>query len=168
MGVKLAVGCVLALTVGCVALTAVPHHAAAHRDGQRHRASAASAYLADAPSALDGSATLAESTRPGATALIGAAARRTGATPHISPTARAAAVRRAADRHAQGEFGLEQPASATAPAGSSAQSAPATARAASVQQASAAPAESTSEAAAAPASAPSGAPSRAEREFGPE
>ena len=91
------------------------------------------------------------------------------AVPRISPAARAAAVRRAAARHAQREFGLERPAATTATASSSPPPAPATARAASVQRAGAtSAAESTSESAAAPTSTPSGPPSRAEREFGPE
>jgi DNA-directed RNA polymerase specialized sigma24 family protein len=163
VGAKLAVGCVLALTVGCVALTAGPHHAgASHREGPRHKAPPASAYLADAPSALAGPASL------GGPTLTGVAAKRSSATatPRISPAARAADVRRAAARHAQREFGLEQPA-ATASASSPAP-APATARAASVQQAGAGAAESPSGSAATPASTPNGPPSRAEREFGPE
>ncbi|HEV3321006.1 MAG TPA: sigma-70 family RNA polymerase sigma factor [Solirubrobacteraceae bacterium] len=170
VGAKLAVGCVLALSVGCVALTVAPRHAgASHREGPRRRASPTDTYLADAPGALAGSATLAEATRLGAAALTGATAKHSSATaPGSSPIARAAAVRRAADRHAQGEFGLEQPASAAAPASSSA-SAPATARAASVQPAGTSAAEeSTASSAATPAPTPSGPPSHAEREFGPE
>ena len=155
VGAKLAVGCVLALSVGCVALTVAPHHAgASHRSHARRLASAS---LADAPGAATGSPALA-----GSTALGGPISGRSSAkaVPHvsrISPTARAAAVRRAADRHAQQEFGLERPASATATASSSPQSAPATARAASVQRAgTTSAAESTSESAAAPTSTPSG------------
>ena len=165
VGAKLAVSCVLALSVGCVALTVAPHHAAAsHREDPRRKASPTQAYLADAPSALTGSPALG-----GSTALGGAiSGRSSAAVPRISPTARAAAVRRAADRHAQREFGLEQPASATATASSPPRSAPATARAASVQQAATSAPESTSESTATPTSTPSGPPSRAEREFGPE
>jgi hypothetical protein len=174
VGAKLAVGCLLALSVGCVALTAAPHHADGADRGHPHRqASAASAYLADAPSALGGSAAL--STSLAGSTLTGAASGRsyTAVARHISPTAHAAAVRRAADVHAQREFGLEQSAAATAAASSSARLAPATARAASV--ASAGATESVTSAAgspagsvAAPRSKPSGPPSRAEQEFGPE
>jgi DNA-directed RNA polymerase specialized sigma24 family protein len=170
VGAKLAVGCVLALSVGCVALTVAPHHAGASQRSRSRRP--ASASLADAASTATGSPAL-----EGSAALGGAISGRpsTKGVPHISPAARLAAVRRAADRHAQREFGLEQPASATATASSSPQSAPATARAASVQQAGTGAAESTASATestsgseVAPASAPSGPPSRAEREFGPE
>ncbi len=168
VGAKLAVGCVLALSVGCVALTVAPHHAgASHRSPARRLASAS---LADDPGAAAGSPTFA-----GSTALGGPISGRssTRVVPHVprpSPIARAAAVRRAADRHAQQEFGLERPAATTATASSSPQSAPAAARAASVQRAGATSAvASTSESAAAPTSTPSGSPpSRAEREFGPE
>ena len=163
IGAKLAVSCVLALSVGCVALTVAPHHAgASHRSRSRRLASAT---LADAPSTATGSPTLV-----GSTALGGAISGRSSPTAasRVSPTARAAAVRRAADRHAQREFGLEQPASATATTSSSPQAAPPTARAASVHQTGTSAAESSSESAATPASTPSGPPSRAEREFGPE
>jgi DNA-directed RNA polymerase specialized sigma24 family protein len=163
VGAKLAVGCVLALSVGCVALTVAPHHAgASHRSHARRPVGASPA---DAPNTLTGSPALV-----GSTALGGPVSERPSAksVPRISPTARAAAVRRAADRHAQREFGLEQPAPAAVAASSSAPSAPATARAASVQQAGTSAAESTSESATPPASTPTGPPSRAEREFGPE
>lgn len=170
VGAKLAVGCVLALSVGCVALTVAPH-----RTGAPHRSRArrlAGASLADVSGAATGSPAVA-----GSSVLGGLIAGRfsAGAVPRIphiprrSPTARAAAARRAADRQAQREFGLERPSATTATASSLAQSASASARAASVQRASArSAAESTSESAAAPASKPSGPPSRAEREFGPE
>jgi RNA polymerase sigma factor (sigma-70 family) len=168
VGAKLAVGCVLALSVGCVALTVAPHHAgASHRSRSRRPASVS---LADAASTTTSSPALV-----GSTALDGAISGRlpVKSVPRISPTARAAAVRRAADRHAQREFGLEQPASATAAASSSAQPAPATASAASVQRAgttasAASLAESNSGSQSTSASAPSVLPSRAEREFGPE
>jgi DNA-directed RNA polymerase specialized sigma24 family protein len=168
VGAKLAVGCVLALSVGCVALTVAPHHAgASHRSHSRRPASVS---LADAASTAKSSPALV-----GSTALDGAISGRSPVkrVPRISPTARAAAVRRAADRHAQREFGLEQPASATAGASSSAQPAPATARAASVQRAgttasAASLTESDSGSQSTSASAPSAPPSRAEREFGPE
>ncbi len=168
VGAKLAVGCVLALSVGCVALTVAPHHAgASHRSHSRRPASVS---LADAASTAMSSPALV-----GSTALDGAISGRSPVkrVPRISPTARAAAVRRAADRHAQREFGLEQPASATAAASSSAQPAPATARAASVQRAgttasAASLTESNSGSQSTSASAPSVPPSRAEREFGPE
>jgi DNA-directed RNA polymerase specialized sigma24 family protein len=167
VGAKLAVGCVLALSVGCVALTVAPHHAEASHRGHVRRL--ASASLADVSGAATESLALAGSTALGGPISGGSSAR---AVPHvlrISPTARAAAVRRAAAGHAQQEFGLERPASATATASSSPQSAPATAHMASVQRAgTTSAAESTSKPAAAPSSTPSGPPSRAEREFGPE
>jgi DNA-directed RNA polymerase specialized sigma24 family protein len=164
VGAKLAVGCVLALSVGCVALTVVPRHAGASHRIRSHRP--ASVSLADAPSAATESSALAGSSALGGPISGHSSA---NAVPHVPPTARAAAVRRAAVRHAQQEFGLERPASATATASSSPQSAPATARAASVQGAgTTSAAESTSESSAAPTSTPSGPPSRAETEFGPE
>ncbi len=173
VGAKLAVGCVLALSVGCVALTVVPHHAgASHREGPRRKALPTEAYLADVPGSVTASPALAASSALGG-AIAGHSSAKAG--PRISPTARAAAVRRAADRHAEREFGLERPAPATVTASSSSQSAPTTAHAASVRQvgtgageSTASVTESTSGSEAAPASTPSGPPSRAEREFGPE
>ncbi len=166
VGAKLAAGCVLALSVGCVALTVAPHHAgASHRSRGRQ---VASASPADASIAATGTPAFS-----GPTALGGPISGRStvNVVPHvsrISPAARAAALRRATDRHAQQEFGLERPASAPATS-SSPQSAPVTASAASVQQAgTTSAAASTTESASAPTSAPSGPPSRAEREFGPE
>ncbi len=168
VGAKLAVGCVLALSVGCVALTVAPHHAGApHRS---HARGLTSTSLADASGTATESTALAGSTALGGPISEGSSARAVPRVPYISPTARAAAVRRAAVRHAQQEFGLEQTATATATASASPRSAPATARAASVQRAgTTSAAESTSEPAAAPSSTPSEPPpSRAEREFGPE
>jgi DNA-directed RNA polymerase specialized sigma24 family protein len=168
VGAKLAVGCVLALSVGCVALTVVPHHAgASHRSHARRLASAS---LADVPGAATESLALAGSTALGGPISGGSSARAVPHVPHISPTARAAAVRRAAVRHAQQEFGLERPASATATVSSSPQSAPTTAHMASVRRAgTTSAAESTSGPPATPTSTPSGPPpGRAEREFGPE
>jgi DNA-directed RNA polymerase specialized sigma24 family protein len=167
VGAKLAVGCVLALSVGCVALTVAPHHAgASHRSHARRPASAS---LADVPGAATESLALAGSTALGGPISGGSSARAVPHVAHISPTARAAAVRRAAVRRAQQEFGLERPASATATASSPPQPAPTTARAASAQRAgTTGGAESTSESFAAPTSTPSGPPSRAEREFGSE
>lgn len=167
VGAKLAVGCVLALSVGCVALTVAPHHAGApHRSHARHLASAS---LADDPGAATGSSVLGGSTALDGPSSGGSTAKALRHVSRSSPAEHAAAVRRAAVRHAQQEFGLERPASATATASSPPQSVPATARTASVQGAgTTSSAESTSEPAAAPSSTPSGPPSRAEREFGPE
>ncbi len=166
VGAKLAVGCVLALSVGCVALVAPRHAGASHRGHARRLASASPA---NAPGAATESPVLAASTALGGLTSGHSSA---GTLPHVSrilPAARVTAMRRAADRHAQQEFGLERPASAPATASSSPQVAPATAHAASVQRAgTASAAQSTPESAAASASAPSGPPSRAEREFGPE
>jgi DNA-directed RNA polymerase specialized sigma24 family protein len=157
VGTKLAVSCLLALSVGCVTLTAVPHHAgASHRRRPALTEPAASSYLALAPVAS-----------VGPTALGGAFAGRSSstATTRISPAARAAAAHRAAVRQAQREFGPEQPAAGTASANSTTPPAPVTAHTASVQRRS--PTESPA-APATPASTPSGPPSHAEREFGPE
>jgi DNA-directed RNA polymerase specialized sigma24 family protein len=157
VGAKLAVGCLLALTVGCVAFTATPHHASAqHRRHPARTVPAASAsYLADAPSMGTASSALAGST------LGGAGSERKTVAPRLSTAARAA-VRRAAARQAQREFGPEQPAAATASAESPTQPPPVNARAASLHRVG--PTGST----ATPASTPSRPPSRAEREFGPE
>jgi len=167
VGAKLAVGCVLALSVGCVALTVAPHHAeASHRSYARHLASASPV---EDPGAATESPALGGGTDLGGPVSGGSSAKALPHVSRISPAARAAAVRRAAVKHAQQEFGLERPASATATASSSPQSATAPARVASVRQAgTTSAAESTSELAPAPSSTPSGPPSRAEREFGPE
>jgi DNA-directed RNA polymerase specialized sigma24 family protein len=182
VGAKLAVGCLLALSVGCVAITATHHNVDGAGRGHRHRkAPAASAYIAGAPSALVGSASPAASTRLGGS-LTDAVARRSARTArHISAAAaRAAAIGRAADRHAQREFGLEQPAAATDAASASphatalvAATATATARAASVApteatESTTSAAQSPSGSAGTPSSTPSGPPSHAEREFGLE
>jgi RNA polymerase sigma factor (sigma-70 family) len=154
VGAKLAVSCVLALSVGCVALTVAPHHAAASKRRRLHREVPArsASYIAgpaqlvtDSPQ-LDG-------------ALAGGPS--TTATRDVSRAARAAAAHRASAQQAQREFGPEQPAAAgsTTPADSPAS---VTARAASLHPSS----STTGEAPAAPA--PAGPPSHAEREFGPE
>ncbi len=152
VGAKLAVSCVLALSVGCVAFTVAPHHAAAsnrrrfHREAPARSASAAgTAQLATASTSLGG----ALSGRPSATP-----------TPRISQAAVAAASRRASDRQAQREFGPEQPAAAGSTV-TAAGPAPVTARAASRHQTSSTAGDES-------ASAPTGPPSHAEREFGPE
>ncbi len=109
MGAKLAVSCVLALSVGCVAFTVAPHHTGAAHPHRRPRAGhVASAYLADAPATITGS-----------TPLAGALSGRSSSpvAPRISRAARAAAEHRASARQAQNEFGPEQPAQGTASAG---------------------------------------------------
>jgi DNA-directed RNA polymerase specialized sigma24 family protein len=154
VGTKLAVSCLLALSVGCVAIATVPHRARPpHRDLARSESPAASARLADvsgtamAPTALGG----AFSGHPSSTATL-----------RIPPAARAAAAHRAIARQAQREFGPEQAAAGSASASSTRPPAPVAAHAASVRRTS--PAESP----ATPASTTSGPPSHAEREFGPE
>jgi DNA-directed RNA polymerase specialized sigma24 family protein len=165
MGAKLAVGCLLALGVGCVAITAAPR-----RDGVAHRhrgVSDESSYLASAPGALSGSQSLSSS----AAAVGRSSSTARGAAPDRSPTTRAAAARRSAELRAQREFGPEQPpAASSSVAGVPARSVPAIARAASTQGDGLArrppAAELTADSRA--ASTQSGSPSRAEREFGPE
>jgi RNA polymerase sigma factor (sigma-70 family) len=150
VGAKVAVGCLLALSVSCVVLVA-PRAPASHR-GAQHATHRTRTYLADAPGAAAQPAALG-----GPVASGGALTER--ARPlatHVSPAARGAAARRAAARHALREFGLEQPAPA-ASAGSP-RPAPATAHVAAVHPTSPGT----------PSSAPSGPPSHAEREFGPE
>jgi DNA-directed RNA polymerase specialized sigma24 family protein len=151
LGAKLAVSCVLALSVGCVALTVAPHRArASHRSGPRGGKPVASAYLADTPGLAAGSSA------PLGGALAGRPS--AGAPGDVSRSASAATSRVASARHAQREFGPEQPGTAgsTAPATSPA---PVTARAASRHLSGA----TAGEEAAAPAP-----PTHAEREFGPE
>ncbi len=155
VGAKLAVSCVLALSVGCVAFTVAPHHAGASDRRRLHReAPTRSPYVA-------GTAQLAT----GSTPLGGALAGRPSTTPThgVSRAARVAAAHRASARHARSEFGPEQPAAAvsgsTAPATSPAS---VTARAASRRPSS----NTASEAPSTPA--PAGPPTHAEREFGPE
>jgi DNA-directed RNA polymerase specialized sigma24 family protein len=152
VGAKLAVSCLLALSLGCVAITAAPRHAGApHRGQPRHGRPAASAYLADAP-AVAGSIPLGGAVTGRSPAV--------GARGFSKPTsaARAAAIRRAAARRAQREFGPEQPAAAAASADSPAPPAVA-ARAARRGSPAGSPV--------APAPAQGGPPSHAEREFGP-
>ena len=153
VGAKLAVTCVLALSIGCVALTVAPHHAGASTRRRLHReVPARSAYIA-------GPAQLVTASPQLGGVLAGGPS--TTATHAVSRAARAAAVQRASAHHAQREFGPEQPAAAgsTTPADSPAS---VTARAASLHPSS----STTGEAPAAPA--PAGPPSHAEREFGPE
>ncbi len=152
VGAKLAVGCLIALSVGCVALTATPHRTAtAHRRPPRHTSAVASADLADAPDA-SGSTALG-----GSTGLVGAIPGRSS-----SSVARVAALRRAAAREAQREFGPEQAAGGTASTASPAQPTPITARVASLHRPS--PVQSP----VASTSTQSGPTTHAEREFGPE
>jgi RNA polymerase sigma factor (sigma-70 family) len=153
VGAKLAVSCVLALSVGCVALTVAPHHAAASNRRRLHReASTRSAYIA-------GTGQLATGSTPLGGALAGRPS--TTATHDVSRAARAVAAHRASTQHAQREFGPEQPAAAgsTAPATDPAS---ATARAASRHPSSSTAGEEPS------TPAPTGPPTHAEREFGPE
>jgi RNA polymerase sigma factor (sigma-70 family) len=173
VGTKLAVSCVLALSVGCVAIATVPHRARPpHRDQDPSKTPAANARLAD----VSGTAT-------GATALDGTFSGHPSstATPRISAAAQTAAAHRAAARQAQREFGPEQPA-ATTSAGSAVQPAEVSARVASRHPAGgstgggsitsgelpgAAPlGEPTSQGSSSPTT--TGPPSHAEREFGPE
>jgi DNA-directed RNA polymerase specialized sigma24 family protein len=170
-GTKLAVSCLLALSIGCVAITAAPHRArGAHRHRTPRDLPVARAYGAEASVAATGSAL-----RGGTLSAF------SGRSPTIAvPRAKVAlatAASRASMRQAQREFGLERSAGGTASAGSttqasvgsttqasvgsSTQAAPATARAASVGEASPARSISTS------VSTQGGLPSQAEREFGP-
>jgi DNA-directed RNA polymerase specialized sigma24 family protein len=154
VGAKLAVTCVLALSVGCVALTVAPHHAAASNRRRLHReAPVRSAYIAGTVQSVTGSTQLGGTSagRPSITAARG-----------VSRAARAAAAQRVSARHAQREFGPEQPAAAgaTTPATSPAS---VTARAASHRSQSSSTAGEEL-----PTPAPAGPPSHAEREFGPE
>ncbi|HWX46124.1 MAG TPA: hypothetical protein VNY52_12485, partial [Solirubrobacteraceae bacterium] len=154
LGAKLAVSCVLALSVGCVALTVAPHHAGASHRPRLHRAALTrSAYVAD-------TAQLATGTTP----LGGVLSGRSSWTPvpRVSRTATVAAVRRASTRHAQREFGPEQLATASGSTATTASAASVTARAASLRSQNKTAAEEPST----PASAAP--PTHAEREFGPE
>jgi DNA-directed RNA polymerase specialized sigma24 family protein len=162
VGAKLAVGCVLALSVGCVALTVAPRPAGASHRSHEHRLASASP-----PEVLRAATELRALTALGEPIAGHASAQVVSHLPRLSPAARAAAVRRAASRHAQQEFGLERPTSTTA-TNSSPQSSLAIAHVASARQTATATTEPTSEPAATQASTPSGPPSRAEREFGPE
>jgi DNA-directed RNA polymerase specialized sigma24 family protein len=165
VGTKLVVGCLLALGVGCVAITTVPHRALHGNRGPRRAATSPSVYVAAAssvPSALPGDAL------PAADALDRAAptgsAARTHAAKRISATARTATVRQADDRHAQREFGIEQ--STFAAAGATQPEQP-VAHVATVRPSESGPASATTAdtSRSAPPAAP---PSHAEREFGPE
>jgi hypothetical protein len=154
VGAKLAVTCVLVLSVGCVALTVAPHHAGASTRRRPHRESPTrSPYIA-------GTAQLVTGSTPLGGALAGRSS--TTATRGVSRAARAAAVHRASAQHAQREFGPEQP----APSGSTTPASgptSVTARAASLRS------QSSGTAGEEPATpAPAGPPTHAEREFGPE
>ncbi len=153
VGAKLAVSCLLALSVGCVALTVAPHHAGAATRGRLHREPPARNHD------TAGAAQLATGSTPLVEALVGGPS--TTTTRVVSRVARAAAARRASARHAQREFGPEQPLAArgsTAPAPAPALE---TARAASRRPPRAGGEEPAT-------SAPAGPPTHAEREFGPE
>ncbi|HXB64370.1 MAG TPA: hypothetical protein VNV42_05780 [Solirubrobacteraceae bacterium] len=183
VGAKLAVGCLLALSVGCVAITAAPPRAPHASLDHRRVVPSPSAYVAAAPNAL-GSDTLPAATTLDREAPTNSTATRTAAkaSRRISPTSRAAAERRADDRHTQREFGIEQSSSASAPEDSSSQPTATLARAASVgrtatggSQPTGGAAQSASGAGEPGAGATSGSaatpaapPSHAEREFGPE
>ncbi len=161
VGAKLAVGCLVALSVGCVAITATPHRALHDNRDHRHTAPAPNVYVAAAPSTLSGD------TLSAASALDRAAPTKAGATRtpvgrRISATARAAAVRRADNRHAQREFGIER---STSVAGAA--TPPPVAQAASVRPTESAATSATAAETSQPP-APTGPPSHAEREFGPE
>jgi DNA-directed RNA polymerase specialized sigma24 family protein len=155
VGAKLAVSCLLALSVGCVALTVAPHHSAVHHRDRRGSAPAAARVYS---AALPWSASVGIAVGP---ATAG------GPPPAVSrhsPRSVAAAGQTSA-RRAQREFGLEQTSTGVTDAGTagaegSAQPAPG-AHSASVH----APPPAGPLAAATAARAQ--APSRAEREFGP-
>jgi DNA-directed RNA polymerase specialized sigma24 family protein len=153
VGAKLAVTCVLALSVGCVALTVAPHHAGASTRRRLHReAPARSAYVA-------GTGQLATGSTPLGGALVGRPS--TTPTHGLSRAARAGAAHRVSTERAQREFGPEQlAAGTTVPATGPAS---VTARAASRR-----PQSSSTAGEELPTPAPAGPPSHAEREFGPE
>jgi RNA polymerase sigma factor (sigma-70 family) len=167
LGAKLAVSCVLALSVGCVALTVVPHHAQARHGRVRREASTGGAHIADAEPVS--AALLATGTAPIGRGLSGSpssaqAQRNSGATA-------AGSAPSAAARHAQREFGPEQPATASASTVTSASAASVAARAASRNGASGGASTdgaATGAETSAPASTGSAPPTHAEREFGPE
>jgi DNA-directed RNA polymerase specialized sigma24 family protein len=154
LGAKLAVSCVLALSVGCVVLTVAPHHVGAATRGRLHREPPrGNPYTSGATQLATASTPLGEALlrRPSAPA-----------TRAVSPSARAAAARRASAQHVQREFGPEQPLDASGSTAPATAPAPVTARAASRRSPSAAGGEP------ATASAQAGPPTHAEREFGPE
>jgi DNA-directed RNA polymerase specialized sigma24 family protein len=115
VGAKLAVSCLLALGVGCVALT-IPHHAAGatHRHRPARAAPPARVYLASAPTATG--------VGPGTTGL-GSAFSGGSSTTGVAHTSSLAAAAASA-RQAQREFGPEQlsagPASTSSSTGRSA------------------------------------------------
>ncbi len=154
VGAKLAVSCVLALSVGCVALTVAPHHAGASTRRRFHRElSIRSPYIGGAAQPAAGSTTLGG-------ALVGRPS--TTATHAVARAARVAAARSASAQHAQREFGPEQPAAVSGSTTSTTNPAPVTARAASRgPQSGTSDVEPTTP-------APAGPPTHAEREFGPE
>jgi RNA polymerase sigma factor (sigma-70 family) len=158
VGAKLAVSCVLALGIGCVAL-AVPHHSAIpHRRGHRYGAPAAPAYLASASAGIGAGVpppALGSASSGGSPA---AGARSAGA-----HTSRLAASAAASARRAQREFGLEQPSARGASAGSST---PTTGRTVTARAASTRASIPVSPAPTSTARRGAG-PNRAEREFGP-
>jgi DNA-directed RNA polymerase specialized sigma24 family protein len=152
VGAKLAASCLLALGVGCVALT-VPHHStgASHRRSG-HAPAPARVYLASAPAETGAGL--------GPTGLGSASS---GSSTVASHPSRPAAGGAASARQAQREFGPEQQSPQAASTASSHHARPGatvTARAASTRVS-------------VPGAGPNGAesshagPSRAEREFGP-
>jgi hypothetical protein len=157
VGAKLAVSCLLALSVGCVALT-IPHNPAgtSHRHRPVHAPPPARVYLASAPTGTG--AGLGQ-------AGLGSAATAGSSTTAASRASRPAITAAASARQAQREFGPEQPPSGSATAVASTPHTTATARAASTRAAS-------TRTASTPVSVPResatrASPSHAEREFGP-
>jgi RNA polymerase sigma factor (sigma-70 family) len=110
MGAKLAASCVLALSVGCVALGVVPHRAEAHHRHAHEEGSVAGIYSANA-APLANTAPIASGTSLLGGAFSGRSSSRTST--RDSGLTAVAIARRASAGHAQREFGPEQPASAT-------------------------------------------------------
>jgi DNA-directed RNA polymerase specialized sigma24 family protein len=153
IGAKLAVSCVLALSIGCVVFTVAPRHAGTVARGRLHREPPRrNHYTAGAAQLATGSTPLGE-------VLLRESS--TTAPRAVSRAARAAAARIASARHALREFGPEQPPAVNGSTATATVPAPVTARAASRRPPSTGGAEPV-----APTSA--GLPTHAEREFGPE
>ncbi|HSZ69060.1 MAG TPA: hypothetical protein VK756_01735 [Solirubrobacteraceae bacterium] len=105
-GAKLAVGCVLALGIGCVAVTGLPHHAAAaQRHGPRSGVRVASAGAAGG---LGGRAPLVADSRGATRTRPAALASAAGGSRKVHASGAAASSRAAAVEPAQREFGPEQ------------------------------------------------------------
>jgi DNA-directed RNA polymerase specialized sigma24 family protein len=165
VGAKLAVSCLLALSVGCVALTVAPHHVAVRHRDRRARGDSASAAARVYSAAVPWPVPAGIAVDPGV-----AGGRPPTVSRHSSHLV--ASAGQSSTGRAQREFGLEGtttgvPAAGASAAEGSAQTAASAHSAAVHAPTPTGPSAAATTARGAATAAPAQAPSRAEREFGP-